>query len=160
MGVSNLKTSTFRITNCNRINKLNHRITKTKRAGHDVRLDFELYAFVKLVENFYDLKPDVVDHMIFILKRLMSDYHMLCNNMTMENLVLASALYSMECSGLPLYENNDISGFVNYLYKPSQQKAGLHRFTKFIKRCKICFMTLQKRYYLMCLKVIEMLIRS
>jgi hypothetical protein len=122
MGVDTIKTSTFRITNNNRANKLNHSITK--RAGHaNVRLDFETYSFVQVVENFYDLKPDIVQHMIFILKRLKSDYHMLCMHATIENMVLASALYSMSFSPLPCYDDICIDSIVNpefilYYIKP------------------------------------------
>jgi hypothetical protein len=121
MGVDTMKTSQFRVTNNARVNKLNHSITKTKRTS--TKLDFEIYSFVQIVVNFYDLKPYVVEHMTFILKRLKSDYHMLCNNASLENMVIAAALYAMNCSGLPCYNNIDISGFVNYLYRPEQQRT-------------------------------------
>jgi hypothetical protein len=111
--------SQFKVTNNNRVNKLNHSITKRT----DVRLDFETYSFVQVVENFYDLKPDIVEHMIFILKRLKSDYHRLCMHATIENIVLSSALYSMSCSPLPCYDDMCIDAIVNCIYKPEMRKA-------------------------------------
>jgi hypothetical protein len=117
--VDAILTSHFRITENARVNKLNHSITKRT----STKLDFETFSFIKIVENFYDLKPYVVEHMTFILKRLKSDYHMLCNNASLENMVIAAALYAMECSGLPCYEDNDVSGLVQYLYKQEQQRA-------------------------------------
>jgi hypothetical protein len=119
--VDTIKNSQFRITNNARVNKLNHSITKTKRTS--TKLDFEIYSFVQIVVNFYDLKPYVVEHMIFILKRLKSDYHMLCNNASLENMVIAAALYAMECSGLPCYDDVDISCLVQYLYKLESRKS-------------------------------------
>jgi hypothetical protein len=117
-----MKTSQFNVTNNNRANKLNHSITK--RTGHaNVLLDFETYSFVQVVENFFDLKPDVVEHMVFILKRLKSDYHMLCMHATIENMVLASALYAMSCSPLPCYDDMCIDAIVNCLYTPAARKS-------------------------------------
>jgi len=41
----------------------------------------------------------------------------------MENMIIASALYAMECSNFPCYEDIDISGFTRHLYRPEQYRT-------------------------------------
>lgn len=59
--------------------------------------------------------------MIWILRRLKSDYHSLCHSINYENMVIACALYSIRVSGLPAYESQSVDSFVEYLYKPENQ---------------------------------------
>lgn len=110
-----LKTKDFRVSDSHRVNRLNHKITNDKKNN---RLPYTEYSFLKIVANAFDLSPNIEEHMTFVLLNLKNDYHMLCNCSTIENMVLASAIYAMECSELPCYEDTDISGFVQYLYKP------------------------------------------
>jgi hypothetical protein len=96
-------------------NQVNHAVTKR----HE--LDYETLSFVHVVETSFNLKPILGDHIIWVLKRLKSDYHSLCNGITYENMVIACALYSMKVSGLPVYESQSVDSFIEELYKPENQ---------------------------------------
>jgi hypothetical protein len=70
-----------------------------------------------MVKNYYNLSPDIVDSIIFIVKRLHRDYHRLCNNINDECIVLGTCLYACNQSGLPTYEHFTVDALVRCLWK-------------------------------------------
>ncbi len=116
-----MRTSHYHVSSNQHRNKLNLSICREKKA-----IDNDTYSFIMIVANYYSLSSSIVDHIVWLVKHLKnSDYHSLCNNMTYENIVLASTLYAIQCSGLPCYEDNDVSGFVECIYKPENRKQEL-----------------------------------
>lgn len=85
-------------------------------------LDIDVYSFVEIVVNNFDLKPDIKFRMVWILKRLFNDYHNLINGISYENAVIGTMLFTMKESRLPCYGNVDVSYFLSCLYKEEDIK--------------------------------------
>jgi hypothetical protein len=80
-------------------------------------LDFEVYSFVDIVSNWFDICQYEKDTMIYILKIIMDDYHVLFNQCLVENLVLGCMLFACKCSGYDKYLDLDISTYIKRMYK-------------------------------------------
>ncbi len=105
------------VSRSHRTSKLNHSITKCRE------IPFETLSFMHVVATYYDLKPCVADYMLFILKKLLNDYHSLCNGISYENICIATALYAMQVSGMECYESVSVDGLISNLYKPENRQA-------------------------------------
>ena len=80
-------------------------------------LDYEVFSFVDIAANWFDLDAYVKESMVYILNIIMQDYHRLFNQCLSENLVLGCMLYVCKSSGYDKYNDLDISTFIKRMYK-------------------------------------------
>ena len=93
-----------------------------KRQNH---LNFDIYSFIKILENQFYLMPFIIDRMCWILKKIFDDYSHLIPQINFENAILAVMLFSTKESGFDCYENIDISHFISCLYKKTDIKKNI-----------------------------------
>jgi hypothetical protein len=109
----------FKITNSLRIKRLNNSITQKNT------LKYEVLDFIGIVCGYFNLKPGMKSSVEWYMTKLLNDYRMLCNRSKFENIVLAVTLYVCNTSRMAAYENIDISGFVNSLWRIENRKREL-----------------------------------
>jgi len=111
--------SSFKITNSLRIKRLNNSITQKNT------LKYEVLDFIGIVCGYFNLKPGMKSSVEWYMTKLLSDYRTLCNRSKFENIILAVTLYVCNTSRMAAYENIDITGFVNKLWKIDDRKREL-----------------------------------
>lgn len=87
-------------------------------------LSQEIYDFIYICANYFNLKPDTRRNVIFVMKDIMKDYNHLFPQIPYEVLVLSTIKFSTENSSLLCYEdiNEDLKRYSDFLWKPDDRE--------------------------------------
>jgi hypothetical protein len=88
-------------------------------------LDFETFSFCGIIKNYYSLSPAMVDRLIWIVKKIKDDYHILSAGISYECIVIGAALFVMRESKLPCYDNVNTAELAANLWKPEYQERNI-----------------------------------
>lgn len=99
-------------------------------------LPYHSWSFIQIVAGYYNLKPFLIDRVIFVMTELYGNR--LINNIRHANATLACLIFVTSNSGLQCYEDEpiDINEYIQMLYKPAEfrkQSVSVFRCLQVIK---------------------------
>ena len=107
------KNSSFR-------SKLDYNTTRTNKFR---TLSYEESSFIKIIVNYFSLKPFLADSITYYMLRLKHQKRELANGIGYECASLACMIYACNNAGIEMYHNICVDGFVNACFKEPDRKA-------------------------------------